>query len=87
MFVLGKLKQLEQNQGKSGFTGLLLGVAAIVSHTTQEVVQQAMETVPTKKVIQWTKKFLGQSVQSKRKMAFRAADDAEQIWDQLFDEF
>lgn len=85
--VLGKLKQLEQNQAKSGFTGLLLGVAAIVSNTTQEVVLQAMETVPTKKVIQWTKKFLGQSVQSKRKMAFRAADDSEQIWDQLFDEF
>lgn len=83
--VLGKLKQLEQNQAKSGFTSLLLGVAAIVSTTTQDVVQRAMETVPTKKVIEWTKTFLGQSVQSKRKIALRAADDAEQIWDQLFD--
>lgn len=87
--ILGKLKQLEQNQAKSGFTGLLLGVAAIVSETTLEVVQGAMETVPTKKVIEWTKTLLGQSVQAKRKIAFRAADHAdcpEQIWDQLFDE-
>jgi hypothetical protein len=84
--VLGKLKQLEQNQAKSGFTSLVLGVAAIVSKTTQEVVQRAMKTVPTKKVIEWSKTFLGQSVQAKRKIAFGATNDAEQIWDHLFEE-
>ncbi|MGB5552284.1 MAG: hypothetical protein WBO74_17510, partial [Thermoanaerobaculia bacterium] len=50
--VLGKTKRLEQDQSKSGFTGLVLGAAAIVSHTTQEVVTKAMETVPTRKVIE-----------------------------------
>ena len=84
--VLGKLKHLEQNQAKSGFTRLLLGVAAIVSTTNLGVVQRAMETVPTRKVIEWTKKHLGQSVQAKRKIALRSTDNAEQIWDQLFDE-
>ena len=39
--VFGKLKRLEQNQAKSGFTGLVLSVAAVVSETTQEVVQNA----------------------------------------------
>jgi hypothetical protein len=48
--VLGRLKRLEQNQAKSGFTGLVLSVAAVVSKTTLDVVQQAMETVPTKTV-------------------------------------
>ena len=81
--VLGTMKRLEQDQSKSGFTGLILGTAAIVSHTTQEVVAKAMETVPTKKVIQWIKDNLGQSVQSKRNIAFSTAPEAEQKRDQL----
>jgi hypothetical protein len=84
--VLGKLKRLEQNQAKSGFTGLVLSAAAVVSETTREVVQKAMETVPTKKVLEWTREHLGKSVQAKRKIAFSNTTNAEQIWDQLFDE-
>ncbi|MEN8180381.1 MAG: hypothetical protein ABFS39_17415 [Pseudomonadota bacterium] len=84
--VFGKLKRLEHNQAKSGFTGLVLSVAAVVSETTQEVVQKAMETVPTKNVLEWIKKHLGQSVQAKRKTAFSNTNKTEQIWDQLFDE-
>ena len=84
--VFGKLKRLEQNQAKSGFTGLVLSVAAVVSETTQEVVQRAMETVPTKNVLEWTRRHLGQSVQAKRKIAFSDINKSEQKWDQLFDE-
>jgi len=84
--VLGRLKRLEQNQAKSGFTGLVLSVAAVVSKTTLEVVQQAMETVPTKTVREWIRRHLGQSVQAKRKIAFSNAEKSEQIWDQLFEE-
>jgi hypothetical protein len=84
--VLGKLKRLEQNQAKSGFTGLVLSVAAVVSQTTREVVQKAMATVPTKKVLEWTRENFGQSVQAKRKLAFSSTEKAEQIWDQLLDE-
>jgi hypothetical protein len=84
--VLGKLKRLEQNQAKSGFTGLVLGAAAVVSETTREVVQKAMETVPTKKVLEWTRENLEQSVQAKRKIAFSNTKNTEQIWDQLLDE-
>jgi len=83
--VLGKLKRIEQHQANSGFTGLVLSVAAVVSETTQEVVQKAMETVPTKKVLEWIRTHLGQSVQAKRKAAFSNTKKSEQIWDQLFD--
>jgi hypothetical protein len=76
--VLGKTKRLEQDQSKSGFTGLALGAAAMLSHTTQEVVTKAMETVSTKQVIEWIKEELGQSVQSKRKIVFSTAHDAKQ---------
>jgi hypothetical protein len=83
--VLGKMKRLEQDQAKSGFTGLILGAAAIVSHTTQEVVTQAMETIPTKKVTEWVKNELGQSLQYKRNIAFSTTPDSEQKRDQLLD--
>jgi hypothetical protein len=84
--VLGKLKRLEHNQAKSGFTGMILTATAAVSKTTQEVVQKAMETVPTKTVLDWIRTHLGPSVQSKRKIAFSNTNRSEQIWDQLFAE-
>lgn len=81
--VLGKLKRLEQDQSKSGFTGLLLGLSALVSTTTPAVIQQALETVPTKQVGAWCQKTLGQTVQAKRRQAFASLGNAEQKWDQL----
>lgn len=81
--VLGKMKRLEQDQAKSGFTSLVLGIGAMVSTTTQEVIRQALETVPTKQVLAWCKEKLGRSVQSKRREAFAALDEAEQKQHQL----
>lgn len=80
--VFGKLKGVEQDQAKSGFTNLLLSTAAIVSKTTEDVVKKALETVRTKDVLYWCKKNIGQSVQSKRKEAFAFYEKTEQKWDQ-----
>ena len=82
--LFGRLKRLEQDQAKSGFTGLLLSIAAMVSTTTTEVVQKTLETVPTKKVLAWSKKYLGQSVQALRKEAFASDNKTEQKPDQLW---
>jgi hypothetical protein len=68
--VFGQLKRLEQDQAKSGFTGLLLSVAAMVSKTTQEIIQKALERVSTQCVVDWQHKILGESVQAKRRKAF-----------------
>lgn len=81
----GKLKRLEQDQAKSGFTGLLLSLSAMVSTTTAEVVHKALETVPTHKVLAWCKEHLGRSVQAQRRAAFAGPDPPEQKWDQLCD--
>jgi len=62
--LFGKFKQLEHDQSKSGFTGYLLSIAASVSKTTEDVTQQALETVRTKKVHEWFKENIGRSVQS-----------------------
>jgi hypothetical protein len=68
--VFGKLKRLEQDQARRGFTGLVLSAAAMVSVTTVEVIFQAMERVSTKTVRDWCQKKFGKSVQAKRKEVF-----------------
>ena len=80
--VLGKLKRLEQDQAKSGFTGLLLSIGAMVASTSSDVILKALETVPTKKVLAWCKESLGRSVQAKRQEAFASPDKLEQKQDQ-----
>jgi hypothetical protein len=81
--VFGKLKPLEQDQAKAGFTGLILSIAAMVSTTTTEVIQKALATVPTKRVLTWCKDVLGQSVQAKRRKAFASPKETEQKRDQF----
>lgn len=81
--VFGRLKRIENAQAKSGFTGLLLCVCAMVAATTSEVIHKALETVPTKSVRHWCRDQLGQSLQAKRKQAFHPGPQAEQKQDQL----
>jgi hypothetical protein len=76
--VFGQFKRLEQHQAHSGFTGLVLAVGALVSTTTHEVIQKALETVPTRQVRQWCQQHLDPSVQAQRQQAFRTLKQAEQ---------
>ncbi|MDY6894327.1 MAG: hypothetical protein SVO01_02750 [Thermotogota bacterium] len=62
----GKLKYLERNQSKSGFTVFMLSYAASIAETTQSIVHKAMETVSTKNIFEWFENHVGKSVQSKR---------------------
>ena len=66
----GKLKMLEGNQSKNGFTGLILGLGAIVATTSTEVIQNAMQFARTADVLKWCKDKLGATVQSQRKNAY-----------------
>ncbi|MEW5717588.1 MAG: hypothetical protein AB1817_03065 [Chloroflexota bacterium] len=80
--VLGKMKRLERDQSKNGFTGLLLSLGAIVATTTTAVIQKALETVSTQQVWDWCQKTLGQSVQSKRRAVLVSPGRMEQKRDQ-----
>ncbi len=62
--LFGKLKVLEKQQSKSGFTGLILGLAAFVSETKEDVIKQAMSQITTRKVRGWCEKNIKRSVQS-----------------------
>jgi hypothetical protein len=69
----GKYKLMEREQSKGGFTGLLLALAACVAERTQEVVHEALQKTRTTDVIAWIKIKLGETVGSKRRIAYQAA--------------
>src|SRR5262249_13333630 len=72
----GKLKGLEDGQSKSGFTGLILSLGAMVSDWTAETISEALERCRVRDVVDWCRKMLGQSVQSQRRQAYNRCEGA-----------
>jgi hypothetical protein len=72
----GRLKGLESAQSKSGFTGLVLSLGAMVSRWTAEAIREALERCKVRDVWDWCKTRLGPSIQSRRKQAFEALASA-----------
>ena len=81
--IFGKWKRLEGEQARSGLTGLVLTLGAMVSHTSAEVIKQALESVPTKTVLTWCREKLGKTVQATRRTLFVPLRKAEQKQDQI----
>lgn len=81
--VFGKFKSIESNHSKSGFSSMLLSLAAAVSKTTNDTVRKALKAVPTKKVHEWFKDNIGQSLQSKKKEVTNQIKCAERKQDQF----
>lgn len=81
--IFGKWKRLEGDQARSGLTGLVLALGAIVAPTSAEVIKQALITVPTKTVLTWCREKLGKTVQATRRAIFAPLRKAEQKQDQL----
>lgn len=73
--LIGKRKRLEGQQSRSGFTRMILGMAASVIKPTYHTIQAALETVRTEDVYTWASVHLGQTVQAKRRLAFAAPAD------------
>jgi hypothetical protein len=70
--LIGKGKRLEGQQSKSGFTKMLLGIAAAVVKPSKDYLAAAFEGVKVRHVIDWCKEKLGTSLQAKRRRAFAA---------------
>jgi hypothetical protein len=81
--LFGKWKRLEGEQARSGLTGLVLALGALVAPTTATVIKQALTTVPTKTVLTWCREKLGKTVQATRRALFAPLRKAEQKQDQL----
>ena len=69
----GKLKALEDGQSKSGFTGLVLSLGAMVSTWTTASLGEALDRCRVRDVVGWCRKMLGPSVQSRRRQAYGPA--------------
>lgn len=68
----GKLKSMEGDQQKGGFTQLILAYAALLGETTTELIETAIISTPWKRVKAWCHAHLGTTVQAKRMIAHRA---------------
>lgn len=66
----GKMKELERQQARGGFTSLIVSFGAMLADTTTTVVQAALEHSGTADVYRWCKEFLGTTLFGKRKRAF-----------------
>ena len=62
----GKLKEIEGDQSRRGFTSSIVIWEALFGATTATVIRDAMTPVPAKLVQEWVSKHLGATIQSKR---------------------
>jgi len=69
----GKLKELEKQQSRGGFTSLLVAFGALLADTTSQVLKAAVQHSTTHDVYQWCQAHLGQTLFSKRKLALARA--------------
>lgn len=69
----GRLKALEGGQSKSGFTGLVLSLGAMVGKLEPANVQAMLERVRVRDVITWCREKLGASIQSRRRQVYTMA--------------
>ena len=67
--LFGKLKSLEQDQSKGGFTSLGLGAAACVGKVDADIVSSAMQQVSITDVETWTTEQKGSTLLFKRRKA------------------
>jgi hypothetical protein len=72
----GKLKALEDGQSKSGFTGLVLSLGAMVSNWTTDTIHHALEQCRVRNVLDWCRDHLGTTVQSQRHQAYALLESA-----------
>jgi hypothetical protein len=71
--IIGRGKRLEGQQSLSGFTKMVLGLAASVVNPTQEYLTQALNQIKTMDVVTWCRQHLGVSVQAQRRQALGLA--------------
>jgi len=66
----GKMKQLEKQQSRGGYTSLLVSFGSLLAETTTTVVKAALQHSGTADVYRWCKEVLGTTLFAKRKIAF-----------------
>jgi len=71
----GKLKEIEKDQAKNGFTGLVLSLGAVVGQTTTKMVRWALENCSVNNVREWCRENLGTTVQAQRRLVYASVEE------------
>ena len=66
----GKLKSMEGEHQKCGFTSLLLSLGVLVGRIDRDTVRKALTEIPIKRVDAWIAEKLGRTFHSKRQLAY-----------------
>ena len=66
----GKMKELEKQQSRGGFTSLIVSFGAMLATTTTQAIQAALQHSRTIDVRRWCQETLGMTIFAKRKLAF-----------------
>jgi hypothetical protein len=67
----GRFKGLEGQHSKGGFTTLVAAMPALLTHWTADKVRVALSAVSVKQMKQWLKEELGETLSSKRAVAYK----------------
>jgi hypothetical protein len=70
--LIGKGKRLQGQHSRGGFTKMILGMAASVTHLTQDRIAEALETVRNVDLRAWCDNKLGRSLTAQRRRALPA---------------
>lgn len=65
--LIGTLKQRLNSQSRSGFTVSVLMASTLAGEVSMTMIHAAMEAISTKEVLEWSKAFIGDSIQKKRR--------------------
>jgi hypothetical protein len=68
----GRMKELEKQQARGGFTTFMVSFGALLAEMTADVVSAALSHSRTKDVFAWCKEHLGTTLFGQRKLAFAA---------------
>ena len=69
----GKLKELEKQQARGGFTSLIVSFGALLANSTSQVIRAALQHSRTIDVVRWCREKIGLTIFGKRKLAFAAS--------------
>ena len=72
----GKMKELEKQQARGGFTSFMLSFGALLADASANVVNAALDHSGTKDVFEWCNEHLGRTLFGQRKIAFTCATKA-----------
>lgn len=84
--LFGKLKAIEGEKNKEGFTGFVLSASACVGRCDTDFIVEAMKNTTHKEVLKWEAENIGQSTFALRQTKFSAKTAKIQHPDSQFDE-